>query len=132
MAQDLVKLAKEIEKIWQAGPLRKLKPHFQLVGSMQEETRIGLPCELDILVFFEALKHQIPFKIQNDPFSLKKSEDCPEFMEEYFEGDCFQYHKFKTSLLECTEAAVTELFDKGVAPENLKCVTKKRDFLLRW
>ena len=55
--------------------LKDLEPEFQVYGSMEEGTRLGLANELDIGMSFKALTRQPPFRVdmsdQGDPFSLR-------------------------------------------------------------
>ena len=72
MSHDLIMLTKSLEDGLQSGALEQWKPYFELVGSMAERTRIGLANELDLGLHFKVWKDNIPFKVKDDPFSLKK------------------------------------------------------------
>ena len=77
MFQDLLSLSKKLEKDLcksQGNVMHLLQPQFCLIGSMAEGTRIGLANELDISMVFKAWKGNAPFKVENDAFSLTKSD----------------------------------------------------------
>ena len=123
MVQDLVTFVSILHKELQLGVLRDFHPFFELVGSMAEGTRIGLANELDLGLKFGAWYENIPFKVDGDPFSLKKSKTSPIIMEAFYNGNEFQFHKFIHYLLNAVETAIISIFEAKRNPPNLKCVT---------
>ena len=76
MAEDLREFYVVLQKDLSEGEyLKDLEPEFQVYGSMEEGTRLGLANELDIGMSFKALTRQPPFRVdmsdQGDPFSLR-------------------------------------------------------------
>ena len=128
MAQDMVLLVQMLQDGLQRGALRDFEPSFELVGSMAEATRIGLTNELDVGVKFAAWRRHVPFRVDGDPFSLKKSATSPPFMEDFFIGDEFQFHKFMHAFLEAVDVVIVEVFRSKRNPPNLKCVTTNKDW----
>ena len=128
MAQDLAKFVTLLEQFLQLGALKNFMPFFELVGSMAEGTRIGLANELDLGLKFKSWLSNVPFKVEGDPFSLKKADNSPSFMDEFFEGDQFQFHKFMGYLLNAIEKAVTEIFHMKLNPPRLRCVTTNQQW----
>ena len=93
------------------GKLKDFIPFFELVGSMEEGTRIGLANELDLALKFQAFVDQVPLKVdRKDPFSLKKATSSLAILEDFFIGNVFQFHKFLNFLLEAVEEAVENIF----------------------
>ena len=129
MSHDLIMLTKSLEDGLQKGALKQLKPYFELVGSMAERTRIGLANEMDLGLHFKVWKENIPFKVRDDPFSLKKAEEtCPESMHQFFEGDVFQYHKFMRNTLIAIDATLRSIFEKRKNPPTIKQITSNQDW----
>ena len=113
----------------QEGPLAAFEPVFELVGSLAEGTRIGLPNEQDLAVKFKILRRNIPFKVDlEDPFFLKKASTSPEIVERFFQGGNFRFHKFMNFFLEAVEMAVDNIFIKGTNPKSLIRVTTNNDW----
>ena len=129
MSHDLVELTKILQDGLQSGALKQLHPYFELVGSMAERTRIGLANEVDLGLHFKLWKDNIPFKVEDDPFSLKKAETCPPSMHEFFEGNIFQYHTFMRYLLDATDKTVRDVFDEGKNPPNFTQITSNQDWV---
>ena len=50
--------------------MRRLKPSFTLVGSVPENTRIGIANELDITIDFQGWNGEVPFKTTKDAYYL--------------------------------------------------------------
>ena len=123
MVQDLVKFVAILHEELQLGVLKDFAPFFELVGSMAEGTRIGLANELDMGLKFGAWYKNIPFKVDGDPFSLKKAKTSPKSMEAFYKGNAFQFHKFLHFLLNAVERAISTIFEEERNPPNLKCVT---------
>lgn len=128
MVQDLVKFATILHKELLRGVLMDFAPFFELVGSMAEGTRIGLANELDMGLKFGSWYNDIPFKVDGDPFSLKKSKTAPKIMEPFYKGTEFQFHKFIHYLLNAVETAISDIFEERRNPPNLKCVTTNSDW----
>ena len=101
MAQQLADFVQLLEERLQQSELKGLVPHFELVGSMAEGTRIGLTNEQDLALKFRSWMGEgnAPFKVEGDPFSLKKAKTPSAFMKQFFVGTEFQYHKFIHFLL---------------------------------
>ena len=110
---DILNFASTLQEYLGTGPLREYGPIFQLVGSMAEGTRIGVANELDLGLSFQHLKHKdsVPFKVVEDPFSLKKAITAPATMEKFFDGMSFHFHKFTQYLLLNVEEAVSQIFE---------------------
>ena len=117
-----------IQSRLQKGSLKVFAPFFELVGSMAEGTRIGLANELDLGLKFETWMNQPPFMVDNDPFSLKKAPASPEFMEEFFSGNVFRFHKFKYFLLAEVEKAIDDIYEEEINPPKLRRVTTNKDW----
>ena len=90
---------------------------------MAEGTRIGLANELDMGLKFGAWYDNIPFRVRDDPFSLKKAKKSPKIMEPFYKGSDFQFHKFMHFLLNAVETAISAIFEDERNPPNLKRVT---------
>ena len=124
VAQDLISLAKTIETDLQRGFLKDLQPKFQLVGSMAEGTRICLANELDLGLIFHKWKSHTPFRVDGDPFSLKKANTSPPAMEAYFDGGGkFQFHKFVHFILHGVERTISDIFGQGRHPPSIRRIT---------
>ena len=109
---DILNFASTLQEYLGTGPLREYGPTFELVGSMAEGTRIGVANELDLGLSFQHLKHMdVPFKIEEDPFSLKKTITAPAMMDKFFDGMSFHFHKFTQYLLLNVEEAVSQIFE---------------------
>ena len=137
MVKDLLEVARQIEKRLDSDQIfRNLKPKFTLDGSITEGTRFGYANELDLGLRFEALKYnqgvsgqKIAFKIDDDPFSLKRADTTQTTMDSFFNSSGeFQSHRFKLSLLEATDKAVTGMFDEGDNPSNLRRIVTNKDW----
>ena len=132
MVQDLLVAVGQILKRFYADTTMKwLKPTFTLAGSITEGTRLGYGNELDLGMKFESLVGgNVAFKVGDTPFSLMKARTCPRWMDEYFIPSTreFRLHKFKSVLLEATEKAVLDIFEKGDNPPRLKCIITNRDW----
>ena len=128
MAQDQIILVITLEKDLQQGSLMEFKPTLELVGSMAEGTRIGLANELDLSIKFLLWRNQVPFKIESDPFSLKKAQSSPPIMDEFFHEDRFQFHKFMHFLLDAVHESVDRIFEQNRNPPNLRRVTTNREW----
>ena len=127
---DILKMASLLQEYLCQGPLKDYGPKFELVGSMAEGTRIGVPNELDLGFSFQYLKQMenIPFKVEDDPFSLKKTVTTPDMMMNYFCGRAFKFHKFMKFLLESVEDALSRIFEEGKNSFRLKCVTTNQQW----
>ena len=130
MAQALARFVQLLETGLQQSQLKDLLPFFELVGSMAEGTRIGLTNELDLVVKFKAWmgKGNAPFKVEGDPFSLKKAQKPSASMEQFFVGTEFQFHKFMHGLLKAVDKVVNDIFEEGKNPSNLKRVTTNKEW----
>ena len=128
MAQSLLNLVLMLQVELQLGSLKLLQPFFELVGSMAEGTRIGIPSELDLGFKFKAWNGCTPFKVEGDPFSLKKSESAPPFMEEFYHEGEFLFHKFMNFLLNAVDKAIGDIFEQKRNPPDLKRVTTNKDW----
>ena len=126
MAHDMLEFTKTFEEDFRQGSLKEFAPQLELVGSMTEGTRIGLANEVDLGIHFTAWQSRIPFQVEGDPFSLKKAKTCPSFMDEYFQGREFMYHKFLRVLLESVDQVVEQIFEEKRNPPNLKRVTSNK------
>ena len=111
------------------GPLKDFLPFFELVGSMAEQTRVGLANELDLGLKFKSWMNQPLFKVEEDPFTLKKAACVPSFMEQFFVGNKFEYHKFMFFLLDAVDKALKDIFEVRRNPPNLKRVTTNKEWL---
>ena len=127
MAQELVRFTEQLQDSISFGPMKDMGPFFELVGSIAEGTRIGLANELDLALKFKAWLIQPPFKVEGDPFSLKKSENIPKILEQFFEGQNFQFHKFMYFILSSVEKAVEQVFT-GKNSLALRRVTTNEDW----
>ena len=110
------------------GSLKDLKPFLEVIGSIAEGTRIALANELDLNIKFRTLMSHTSFKVEKDPFSLKKSETVPPIMEQFFTGSEFKFHKFMRFLLDAVDNAINEIFETNKNPTNLKRVTTNKDW----
>ena len=111
MAQALTVLVNELQSELKEGMLGDFEPFFELVGSMEEGTRIGLANELDLVLKFRAFMGQAPFKVDNeDPFSLKKAVTDSSALESFFEGRDFSFHKFMHFVSDAVEKALENIF----------------------
>ena len=111
--------------------MENLKPEFTLVGSVAEGTRIGLGNELDITMKFLAWE-KCPFmKVGDSAFHLLCSRDkAPEWLLRYItEQGYFYLSRFMGDLLDGIEKAVVHLFDQGMNPPSLKCITMNRSWI---
>ena len=130
MAQELTKFVILLEDQLYSGPLKDFEPVFELVGSMAEKTRVGLANELDIGLKFKSWMNQAPFKVEEDPFTLKKAVYVPSCMEQqFFNENQFDYHKFLLFLLAAVDKAVADIFGEERNPPNLKRVTTNKDWI---
>ena len=127
MAQELIRFVTLLEEHMSVGPFEDFKPFFELVGSMAEGTRVGLANELDLALKFKSWMDEVPFAVSRDPFSLKKAETAPEFMNDFFSGNLFQFHKFMHFLLKAIESAITLIYQRP-DPPKLKRVTTNEDW----
>ena len=128
LAHDLIKLARSLGVSLQQGALKKFKPCLELVGSMCEETRLNIANELDLSLKFKAWEDSIPFMVKGDPFSLKKADTSPKFMDTFFKYDKFQCHKFKRFLLNAVAKAIREIFDQDMNRSLIKEVVTNKDW----
>ena len=129
MAQQIAIFVQLLEKGLQQGDLKDLLPFFELVGSMAEGTRIGLANEQDLALKFKAwMSDGNPFKVEGDPFSLKKARKPTAFMEQFFVGTEFQFHKFMHGLLKAVDKVVSDIFDEEKNPPCLKRVTTNKEW----
>lgn len=132
LAEDMLDLFNNIEMLL-GETLKEYGPKLELSGSMEEGTRLGLANELDLGLIFKSLKMEdsIPFKVGNDPFSLKKSETSPAFLDKYFndQGE-FHFYKFKHFLLEVFSTVIDDIFDIGKlrGTNKLQCITKNKQW----
>ena len=81
IVQDLLFLLQILEvKLAEVSAVMKfLKPRFTVVGSVAEGTRIGVGSEVDVCLSFLKWTKEPPFKVEGDPFSLKRNlDDYPE------------------------------------------------------
>ena len=126
MSEDLLNLYHTLEREMKVA-LREYDPEFQMSGSMIEGTRLGLANELDIGLIFNALKKRnVAFKVDRDPFMLRKADTAPIFMEEYFNARHeFDYHSFKLFLLNKFSSIIKDIFQNGKlkGSNRLICVT---------
>ena len=129
MAQELITFVGILQNQLNLGPLKDFLPFFELVGSMAEQTRVGLANEIDIGLKFESWMNQALFKVEEDPFTLKKAGYVPPFMEQFFAGNKFEYHKFMFFLLDAVDKAINDIFGGGRNPPNLKCVTTNKEWM---
>ena len=128
MSADLLNLYHTLEREVKKN-LKEFDPEFQMSGSMSEGTRLGLANEVDIGLIFNSMKNNVAFKVDRDPFSLKKAETVPTFMEKYFNAkDEFNYHDFMLFLLNQFNSMIKEIFDKGMLNRSnrLMCVTTNK------
>ena len=128
MARELVIFVQMLQENLNIGPLRDFIPFFELVGSMAEGTRIGLANELDLSLKMRSWINNVPFKVNNDPFSLKKAPTCPAFMEVFFTKNDFQFHKFIHFLLNAVEKAITKIFEGENHPQ-LHYITSNKKWI---
>ena len=143
MVCDMLDAARNIEQRFsQDDTVRHLEPKFELAGSITEGTRFGYANELDMGLIFRALKpskdgdrggrdarQNIPFKVDSDPFSLKKADTSQTKMDKFFDdANNFLFHKFKLCLLEATDKAVTEMYAVGDNPSNLQCIITNNEW----
>ena len=133
LAEDMLDLLNNIEMILKEA-LKEFGPELVLSGSMEEGTRLGLANELDLGLIFKALKREdsIPFKVVNDPFSLKKSITTPAFLEKYFdEHGEFHFYKSKHFLLEVFSTTIDNIFDTGKlrGTNKLQCITRNTEWV---
>ena len=77
IAQELMRLVVMHQNELNFGPLKDFLPFFELVGSMAEKTRVGLANELDLGLKFKSWMNQPLFKVEEDPFTLKKAAYVP-------------------------------------------------------
>ena len=109
MVKGLLDVVRQIEgRLCYDETFKKLKPRFNLVGSIREGTRFGYSNELDLGLQFQALRRtkgesdsqNIAFKVGSDPFSLKKAETSQTKLDIFFNSSGeFQLHRFKSCLL---------------------------------
>ena len=125
ITEDLLDFYQTLEREMKE-PLRELDPKFRMSGSMIEGTRLGLANELDIGLIFNTLKDCLALKVEGDPFSLKKSDTAPTFMERFFAGNELDYHDFKLFLLDTFSSIIKDIFDKHKlrGSNKLICITK--------
>ena len=129
MAQELIKFIGLLQDQLYSGPLKNFEPVFEVVGSIAEKTRVGLANEIDVGLKFKSWMNQALFKVEEDPFTLKKAISLPLYMEQFFNENKFGYHKFMLFLLATVEKAVKEIFEEGRNPPNLKCVTTNKEWI---
>ena len=73
--------------------------------------------------------HNIAFKVDGDPYSLKKADTSQTKVDKFFnDAKNFQFHKFKFCLLEATDRAVTEMYIKGENPAKLQRIISNNDW----
>ena len=102
----------------------KLKPKFTLVGSIAEGTRLGLANELDLSVKFYGWPEGT-FRIQDNIFNLKRTENTPEWMKDFFDSSSyFRLNQFKYQFLKAIEKALEQV----EIPSRLRLVTTNEDF----
>ena len=130
VVHDLINFATILLQFLSEGPLKDFLPNFELVGSMAEGTRICMANELDIGVSFQFLKERanVPFKVQGDPFSLKKAITAPVLMDRFFNRGVFLFHDFLKFFLEAIEEAVCQVFAEGRNPTRLRCITTNQQW----
>ena len=155
MAQAMTQLIHSLQNSLRKGRLKELSPFLEVVGSMAEGTRIGLANELDIHLHFKTWIKKPPFKIEEDPFSLKLArkprdlkhhffeeegfqwhkfmhillEESTDLTEQFFEEEKFQWHRFMHFLLEAVDEAIERIFEKGKNPPGLRQVTTNKDWV---
>ena len=133
MVSDMLDAARVIEeRLNKDDTVKHFEPRFELAGSITEGTRFGYANELDMGLTFRALKAEqnIPFKVDSDPFSLKKADTSQTKLDKFFDdANIFLYHKFKLCLLEAMEKAVTEMYVEGDNPANLQCIVTNRQWI---
>ena len=141
IVQDLLLFLQILEvKLAEVSRLMKyLKPRFTVVGSVAEGTRIGIGNEVDVCITFLKWMKEPPFKVDGDPFSLKRNmshnhedgkfcEECTELNDvvskwpgwirkRYFhEEEIFLYNTFKDDLLIALDRAVDAIYKSGQNP----------------
>ena len=129
MAQAMTKLVHLLQDGLQGGPLKELSPFLELVGSMAEGTRIGLANELDIHLHFKTWIAEAPFKVEGDPFSLKRANRSTGLEQQFFVGEVFQWHRFMHFLLEAVNKEIEKIFEEGRNPPGLRRVTTNKDWI---
>ena len=145
IVQDLLLFLQILEvKLAEVSRLMKyLKPRFTVVGSVAEGTRIGIGNEVDVCITFLKWMKEPPFKVEGDPFSLKRNmshnhEDGNDVVSKwlgwirkrYFhEEEIFLYNTFKDDLLIALDRAVEAIYKSGQNPKPLRRVTRNSDYI---
>ena len=132
MTQDMISFAKLLQTllIEKSDFMRYLKPKFVLVGSAQEGTRIGIGNEIDMTMQFTSWEDCPPFEIAlRDAFHLYKSQNCPKWMEIYFNRDGrFNLDKFTYDVCQSVDNCINIIFTEKQSPHRLKRVISNSAF----
>ena len=110
--------------------MRQLQPHFVLVGSASEGTRIGLANEMDVLIKFKAFDdRKAPLKVMGGSYLGSNNTETGGLMGMYFEGEKFDFNFFKKALLDTVRESMETMFNDGMNPPELKIIVNNEDWV---
>jgi hypothetical protein len=121
--QDLLMFSKTLEaQLNHQNELMKLlKPTFTLIGSVAEETRIGVGNELDLTIEFGGMEEDSFQVVEGDPYHLTATKKIPAWMEKYVdENDKFIHHALIYDFLKAVDCCINKIFFHLKNPVRLK------------
>jgi hypothetical protein len=134
MVHDNITIVKMLQAELRNNELiQKLRPIYNIMGSVSEGTRMLLGNEADIVMDFKAFNSEAPpFKVtEDDPFHLTSTDDYPDWLKQYEyldEKGRFIFHKFLGDLLRVVTSSVDAIFDGNQNTTRLRLKTKNTQF----